>query len=256
MSNEFEMAQPGEFHGLDGEFDLAFDGNAFSQHLSGNMQHAPNSILYTPESIITPPGEDVNGGFDADTTFQSAQKKGKKAAKSKAGTSKKGEGAKTGAGVQKAKAAPKKKAKVAIEVFLDEEIEESPEEIAIRIEKERKAALRKKEKKANTLINKQMKETALEKQMGTNVSVAYTPAGGVLMHGVFWKNPNPDATIPSTNAEIKARIQQLVLAMTNNQGCRETADTPQFQNRWAAGATHYSKEELEMTAFEILVSLD
>ena len=75
------------------------------------------------------------------------------------------------------------------------------------------------------------------------------------MKGVFWKNPNHDHTIPSTDEEINACLDKLVTAIMNNKNCREKNNTKQFNNRWGISATHYAKEELYMAAYEVLTAI-
>jgi hypothetical protein len=77
--------------------------------------------------------------------------------------------------------------------------------------------------------------------MGVNITIHRT-ATGVTISGIYWTNPDIDATIPSSAAEIIAHTNALVTAMQNNEGCRERI-TRAFLNRWALDSEHYSQAE-------------
>jgi hypothetical protein len=47
-------------------------------------------------------------------------------------------------------------------------------------------------------------------------------------------------------------VKKLVVAMRNNQGCKEVSTAKMFLNRWASDATHYSMEEFESIAWNVV----
>ena len=116
-----------------------------------------------------------------------------------------------------------------------------------------KEVLAKKEKMAREVINAQKKQADPAKQLGVNVTIV-SSANGVSITGVYWNPPSDDTTIPSTQAEINACVDDVVAAMRNNEGCREKDTTKAFRNRWAQGATHYTVAEFYAAAQLLVVS--
>lgn len=101
------------------------------------------------------------------------------------------------------------------------------------------------------LVKKQAKETTLEKRLGQHIRVV-CKGPGVHFEGVYWKAPENDHTIPTTDNDKYGCVKSIVTAFRNNQGCKEVATRQMFQNKWGDGATHYSKEELEVAAWAVV----
>jgi hypothetical protein len=111
-----------------------------------------------------------------------------------------------------------------------------------------------KEDKARKIIKSQKSQVLVERQMGENVCIDLKPTGVVKIGGVYWKPPKFDATIPSTQADVVDRVNDLVGAMCNTQGCREKMTKGKFTKRWATGATYYGDMELRAAAYNLVVS--
>jgi hypothetical protein len=73
---------------------------------------------------------------------------------------------------------------------------------------------------------------------------------------IAWTAPADDGSIPETAEEIAAVVAALVNAIRNNAGCVEKSDSKSFVNRWGANATYYEAEEIEMIAWDAVVSPD
>jgi hypothetical protein len=107
--------------------------------------------------------------------------------------------------------------------------------------------------KATAVIAKQKTKTNLAQRLGQHVHVVRNN-GRVSIEGVYWTAPKNDATIPVTHAAKTRRVRTLVAAILNNEGCKEVSTTTAFLNRWGDGAEHFTKEELEDAAWQIVVS--
>jgi hypothetical protein len=103
------------------------------------------------------------------------------------------------------------------------------------------------------VIKEQESQVREEQQMGESVNIDVTPIG-IIIHGVYWRAPTNDLTIPLTQADINGCANELVAAMRNNQGCREMPTTGEFQRKWAAGATYYSDTVPKTKAYNLMVS--
>jgi hypothetical protein len=108
-------------------------------------------------------------------------------------------------------------------------------------------------RKANGVISKQRKKANLAQRLGQYMRVVRT-GSRVSIQGVYWKAPENDATIPSTETDKLICADQLVAAIRNNQDCKEVPNTQVFRNRWANGASHFATEEILDAAWDIVVS--
>lgn len=99
----------------------------------------------------------------------------------------------------------------------------------------------------------QKRKHELAETMGSDVKIISTPTGSVI-GGVYWKAPAYDITIPSSPAEVSEHVNTLVLAISNNEGCRERGNRQQFLNRWGTGSSFYTIFEVEAAAREVIVS--
>jgi hypothetical protein len=106
-------------------------------------------------------------------------------------------------------------------------------------------------RKASLVIKKQANEKTLAKRLGKHVLVVHR-GPRVYFEGVYWKTPENDRTIPTTDDEKYTCVKSIVAAFRNNKGCKEVSTRPVFRNRWGADATHYTKEELENAAWDII----
>ncbi|KAH5125479.1 hypothetical protein HBI68_093450 [Parastagonospora nodorum] len=106
-------------------------------------------------------------------------------------------------------------------------------------------------RKASLVIKKQANEKTLAKRLGQNILVGHR-GPRVYFEGVYWKTPENDRTIPTTDDEKYTCVKSIVAAFRNNEGCKEVSTRPVFRNRWGADATHYTKEELENAAWDII----
>jgi hypothetical protein len=109
-------------------------------------------------------------------------------------------------------------------------------------------------RKANAVIAKQKTKTSLAQRLGQHMRVVVQAGGRVNIEGVYWKAPENDSTIPSTEAAKFSCVTGLIAAIRNNQDCKEVSTTRAFLNRWGNGATHFSPEEIQHAAWEIVVS--
>jgi len=106
-------------------------------------------------------------------------------------------------------------------------------------------------KQGAIFVKMQAKEATLEKRLGQHIRVVRR-GPRVHFEGVYWKAPENDRTIPTTDDDKYDCVKSTVAALRNNQDCKEVATRPVFQNRWADDATYYNKEELEVAAWAIL----
>jgi len=110
-----------------------------------------------------------------------------------------------------------------------------------------------KETRARIIIARQKSEETVANTMGSDVRIIKTPTGYII-GGVFWSAPAYDATIPTSPAEISVYVDALVMAISNNRGCREQDGRRQFLNRWATESSFYSVYEIEAAARDLVVS--
>ncbi|KAL6702791.1 hypothetical protein ACN47E_000927 [Coniothyrium glycines] len=282
----FEMHQQNMIGRAGGQMNTGFEFNGF-QYAAARPQLLNNNLPPTPESLGTPAADETHTPLVEHESSElvpvqpsndrtAAKPKEKGTAKGKA----KGEGAKKGAaaprsntkkpaGVKKstkkakgtgvpAKRAPSKRKKAVKKDAVPEALmteEEKAQAALIKAELEQKSHFSSKERRANKIVKQQKQEAELADQMGSNITVTHTSIGGKTMQGVFWKNPEPDATIPTTPEEMETCFTAILLAIMNNKGCRENEDTQQFLNRWGSGAAYYSINELLMVAQEILTTV-
>jgi hypothetical protein len=108
-----------------------------------------------------------------------------------------------------------------------------------------------KQRMANIVIKQQAKENSLAKRLGQDIRVV-RKGNRVCFEGVYWNAPQNDDTIPTTEALQYECVKKLVVAMRNNQGCKEVSTAKMFLNRWASDATHYSMEEFESIAWDVV----
>lgn len=111
-----------------------------------------------------------------------------------------------------------------------------------------KADIDQKMRKANFVIATQQKGDTLAKSMGQHLELV-RENGRLKLKGVYWKAPEGDDTIPSTEEGKATLVQQLVAAMRNNKGCKEVEGSRQFVNRWGENAKYFCDEELEIAAW-------
>jgi hypothetical protein len=107
---------------------------------------------------------------------------------------------------------------------------------------------------ANIIIKQQAKENSLAKRLGQDIRVV-RKGNRVFFEGVYWNAPQNDHTIPTTEALQYECVTKLVASMRNNQGCKEVSTTKMFLNRWASEATHYSLEEFESIAWDVVYAM-
>ena len=112
-----------------------------------------------------------------------------------------------------------------------------------------------KEKQARAAIRKLKAKTSMDGQMGESITMVRTNTG-VEFSGTMWKAPTNDATIPTTEEEIKARVDALDLAMHNTVNIREKADIKSPTNRWNLESKYYFPEEYNAAAGLLVVSLN
>ncbi|KAI4615823.1 hypothetical protein J4E80_006242 [Alternaria sp. BMP 0032] len=104
-----------------------------------------------------------------------------------------------------------------------------------------------KEKQARAAIRKLKAKTSMDGQMGESITMVRTNTG-VEFSGTMWKAPANDATIPTTEVEIKACVDALDLAMHNVENIREKADITSPNNRWNSASKYYFPEEYNAAA--------
>ncbi|KAE8833498.1 hypothetical protein P3342_006767 [Pyrenophora teres f. teres] len=116
------------------------------------------------------------------------------------------------------------------------------------------SSTRDKEMRAKKVISMQKRKHELAETMGSDVKIISTPTGSVI-GGVYWKAPAYDITIPSSPAEVSEHVNTLVLAISNNEGCRERGNRQQFLNRWGTGSSFYTIFEVEAAAREVILAM-
>jgi hypothetical protein len=106
-----------------------------------------------------------------------------------------------------------------------------------------------------TAAIKAQKATGLLANMfGENIRIITAPSGRVKIEGVYWTPPRNDLTIPRTEGEMRQCAEKLFTAITNAQGCKESASSTSFKNRWGPEASHYTMEDLVCGCWDIVVS--
>jgi hypothetical protein len=70
---------------------------------------------------------------------------------------------------------------------------------------------------------------------------------------IAWKAPSNDLSVPKTPAQMSAVVDLVIAAIRNNVGCVGQV-TKSFVNRWSTGATFYKAEDIEMVAWDVVVS--
>jgi hypothetical protein len=106
-----------------------------------------------------------------------------------------------------------------------------------------------------TAAIKAQKATGLLANMfGENIRIIMAPSGRVKIEGVYWTPPRNDLTIPRTEGEMRQCAERLFTAITNAQGCKESASSTSFKNRWGPDASHYTREDLVCGCWDIVVS--
>lgn len=105
---------------------------------------------------------------------------------------------------------------------------------------------------AAAVIATQKEEDALEKKMGAEITI--TPFAKKPISGVFWRAPQNDDTIPTTDEEEVFLVFGLTAAIYNSQSCLEKDASGTFMRRWADGATYYTDHEISQLAWKLLVS--
>jgi hypothetical protein len=119
------------------------------------------------------------------------------------------------------------------------------------VEEDMQLSFSEKQRKANVVIKQQAKEHSLAKRLGQDIRVV-RKGHHVLFEGVYWKAPENDRTIPGVEADKYACVRKIVSAIRNNKGCKEVATSKMFLNRWGDDADHYTMEELENAAWDVV----
>ncbi|KAH6883353.1 hypothetical protein BKA58DRAFT_435097 [Alternaria rosae] len=103
------------------------------------------------------------------------------------------------------------------------------------------------EKQARVAIKKFQNKISISGQMGESITLTRTNTG-VVFGGTMWMAPANDGTIPTSDKEIKARVDALERAMCNTTNVREKTGTGASKNRWSLNSDYYTPEEFNAAA--------
>jgi hypothetical protein len=113
------------------------------------------------------------------------------------------------------------------------------------------SSLAEKRRRAIMIIKQQAREHSLAKRLGQDIRVV-RESWRVRFEGVYWYAPNNDTSIPTTEADQRACAEQLIAAMRSNQGFAEVSATKISLNRCASESTHYTWEDFESIAWNVV----